>query len=84
MLIHFSDPVSEILRMGAPCFTLFIKLSLSIRPKPYLRMVKLRRMTTARQISAIQSAWAPSGRHAHYIQLCSHAELRTLDGWLVK
>jgi hypothetical protein len=50
-------------------------------------MVKLRRMTTARQISAIKLAWALSGRHSernHYIQLCSHAELRTLDGWLIK
>jgi hypothetical protein len=34
--------------------TLFIKLSLSVCPKPYLHMVKLRSMTKARQISAIQ------------------------------
>jgi predicted secreted protein len=34
--------------------TLFIKLSLSVRPKPYLHMVKLCTMTKAQQISAIQ------------------------------
>jgi hypothetical protein len=42
----------------------FYKIESSVHPKPYFRMVKLRRMITARQISAIKSAWAPSGWHA--------------------